>query len=102
MANLLVVDDHAIAVGVLPALAEVLLGDVGAEVHRRGVVPEEERLVRLDLLLHPFNRPGRDFLVDGFHALLRQGPGVGDLVCPPSTVTVGSQWQQLPEDRTAS
>ena len=65
-------DDHAIAVGVLPALAKVLLGDVGAEVHRRRVVPKEEWFVRLDLLLHPFNRAGRYLLVDGLHALLRQ------------------------------
>ena len=53
LADLLVVDDHPIAVGVLAALAEVLLGDVGPEVHGRRVVPEEERLVRLGLLLHP-------------------------------------------------
>ena len=91
-ANLLVVDDHAIAVGVLPALAEVLLGHVGAEVHRRGVVPEEEGLVRLDLLLHPFNRAGRDFLVDGLHPFLRQGAGVCDLLFAhpsPSWSSVG-------------
>ena len=59
LADLLVVDDHAVAVGVLAALADILLGDVGAEVHRRRVVPEEERLVRLGLLLHPRDARGR-------------------------------------------
>ena len=52
-ADLLVVGDHAIAVVVLPALATVLVGEVGPEVHRRRVVPEEERLVGFGLLLHP-------------------------------------------------
>ena len=53
LADLLIVDDHAIAVGVLAALADILFGDVGTEVHGRRVVPEEERLVRFGLLLHP-------------------------------------------------
>ena len=71
-------DDHPIAVGVLPALAEILFGDVGAEVHRRRVVPEEERLVRLGLLLHPREGAIGDLLVDGLHALLGQRAGVLD------------------------
>ena len=58
-ADLLVVHDHAVAVGILPALAEVLLGDVRAEVHGRRVVPEEERLIGLGLLLHPGERRRR-------------------------------------------
>ena len=41
---------------VLAALAEVLFGDVGAEVHGGRVVPEEERLIRFGLLLHPVER----------------------------------------------
>ena len=45
-ADLLVVHDHAIAVRILAALAEVLFGNVRAEVHRRRVVPQEERLDR--------------------------------------------------------
>ena len=56
LADLLVVGDHPIAVVVLPALAAVLVGEVGPEVHGRRVVPEEERLVRLGLLLHPGER----------------------------------------------
>ncbi len=55
LADLLVVRDHAITVIILPALAAVLVGEVGPEVHGRRVVPEEERLVRFDLLLHPAN-----------------------------------------------
>ena len=76
LADLLVVRDHAIAVVVLPALAAVLLGEVRAEVHRGRVVPEEERLVGLGLLLHPAERLRRDLLVDGLHALLGQRAGV--------------------------
>src|SRR5208282_5184168 len=40
--------------------------------HSRRVVPEEERLVRFDLLLHPAKCACSDFLIDGFHALLGQ------------------------------
>ncbi len=78
LADLLVVRDHAIAVVVLSALAAVLRGQVRPEVHRRRVVPEEEGLVRLGLLLHPPDRGRRDLLVDGLHALLGQRAGVLD------------------------
>ena len=53
LADLLVVGDHPIAVVVLPALAAVLVGEVGPEMHGCRIVPEEERLLRLGLLLHP-------------------------------------------------
>src|SRR5437764_942126 len=67
---------------ILPGLAEILLGDVGAEVHGRGVVPEEERFVRLGLRLHPGEGPFGDLLVDRFHALLGKRPRVLDLLLP--------------------
>ena len=72
-ANLLVVHDHAIGIRVLAALAEILLRNVRPEVHGRGVVPQEERLVGLSLLLHPRECARRDLFVDGFHALLGEG-----------------------------
>ncbi len=80
-------DDHTIAVVVLTTLAAVLLGEVRPEVHRGRVVPEEERLIRLRLLVHPLDGLGRDLLVDGFHALLGQRSGVRDLLsahAPPA------------------
>src|SRR6266853_5791360 len=46
------------------------------EVHGRRVVPKEKWLLCLDLLLHPADSACRDLLVDGFHALLGQWPGV--------------------------
>src|SRR5215211_6792700 len=52
--DLLVMDDHAIAIRVLSALAEVLFCDMGPEVHSRRIVPKEKRLFLLGLLLHPF------------------------------------------------
>ena len=51
---------------------------MGPEVHGRGIVPEEERLVRLGLRLHPRESPISDLLVDGFHALLGERAGVHD------------------------
>ena len=76
LADLLVVGDHPVAVVVLPALAAVLVGEVGPEVHGRRVVPEEEGLIRFDLLLHPADGACRDLLIDSFHALLGKGAGV--------------------------
>ena len=78
LADLLVVSDHPIAVVVLPALAAVLVGKVGPEMHGGRIVPEEEWLIRLGLLFHPAERAGGDLLVDGFHALLGQRAGVRD------------------------
>ena len=51
---------------------------MGPEVHGRRIVPEEERLLRLGLRLHPRDGAIGDFLVDGFHALLGERTGVHD------------------------
>ena len=80
LADLLVVYNHSIAVGILAALAKILRGYVGAEVHRCRVVPEEERLVRLRLFLDKANRAGGDLLIDGLHALLGQRAGIFNLL----------------------
>ena len=85
-ANLLVVHNHAIAVKILAALADVLFGDVRPEVHGRCVVPHEERLVGLCLTLHPGESARRNFLIDGFHALLSQRARVLDRL---TALTIG-------------
>ena len=46
--------------------------------HRSGVVPEEERLLRLGLLLHPRESAIGDLFIDGFHALLGERAGIND------------------------
>jgi hypothetical protein len=76
LANLLVVGDHPVSVVVLPALAAVLVGEVGPEVHGRRIVPKKEWLLRLGLLLHPGQSTGGDLFVDGFHPLLGQRAGI--------------------------
>ena len=75
---LVVRDHHVVVVALAVALALVLGGRVGAEMHAGGVVPEEERLLRLVLLVDEFQRALRDFVVDRFHPLLRQRAGVLD------------------------
>ena len=74
--DLLVVGHHPIAVVILPALATVLGSKVSPYVHRCRVVPEEERLVGLDLLLHPADSVCGDFLIHGFHPLLGERTAV--------------------------
>src|SRR4029077_7697294 len=78
LTDLLVMNDHPVAVGILAAPAEVLFCDVGPKVHRRGIVPEEEGLLCLGLFFHPFDGAVGDLLVDGFHALLSERTGVLD------------------------
>src|SRR3954453_8825148 len=70
--DLLVMDDHAIAIRVLSTLTEVLFCDMGPEMHSRRVVPQKKRLICFGLRLHPSQGPIGDLLVDGFHALLGQ------------------------------
>ena len=69
------VDVFAVAVGVAAAM---LGADVGAQVHARRVVPDEERLARRVLALHEVDRRRRGLVVDGLHALLGQRAGVLD------------------------
>ena len=76
----LVVGDHHVVVVALAALALVLRGAVGPEVHGGGVVPEEERLLGLGRVGHEAERVLGDLLVDGLHPLLGERPGVLDLL----------------------
>ena len=69
LSDLLVVGYHPIAVVILSTLATVLVGEMSSYVHRRRVVPEEERLLGLDLLLHPADSVRGDFLINSFHPL---------------------------------
>src|SRR4051794_39842976 len=76
--DLLVMDDHAIAIRVLSALTEVLFCDMGPKMHSRRVIPQEERLLLFCLLLHPFESALGNLFVDGFHAFLGQRAGIND------------------------
>jgi len=77
--------DHDIVVKTLAALALILLGAVSAEVHGRGVIPEEERLVILIGLIDKTKRSFGYFFINGFHAFLGEGARVLDLL-PSLTV----------------
>ena len=71
------------AIGVLVAghttLALHRVAHVGKDVHARGVHPHKKRLVGLGLLFDKCLRRRGGFIVDGFHALGGQGPGVFNL-----------------------
>jgi hypothetical protein len=79
LADVHVVLDHAVGVLVLPGDAAQLLFHVGAEVHARAVPPHEPGLAGLVLLADELDRAIRGLVVHGFHALLRQRPGILDL-----------------------
>ncbi len=78
----LVVVDHRVVVGRLPPprLSKAPLLRVRAEVHVRGVDPDEERLPGVVLPLDEVERPVDDLVVDRLHPLLRQRTGVLDRV----------------------
>ena len=82
LADVLVVVDHRVVIGRLPAsgLSEALRLGVRVEVHVRGVEPDEERLARVVLALDEILGRGDEFVVAGFHALLGQRAGVLDLL----------------------
>ena len=79
-AHELVVVDHRVVVLGLPAprLPDALGLGVGAEVHVRGVEPDEERGVGLVLSLDEIDCGLVEFVVDGLHALLGERAGVLD------------------------
>ena len=62
-----------------PGGLAVVSPDVGPEVHACAVEPAKERLAGLDLTLDEIQGGSRRLVVDGFHALPRQRPGVLDL-----------------------
>jgi hypothetical protein len=64
----------------MAALALMLLGAVGAEVHGRGVVPDEEGLAILVGLVDEAKCRCRGLVIDGFHPFLRQWPSILDLL----------------------
>jgi hypothetical protein len=71
-ADVFVVSDHYVVVLALAvALALVLVGRVGPEVHGRGVPPDEERLVRLMRVVYEAHGVFGDLVVDGLHPLPR-------------------------------
>jgi hypothetical protein len=82
-AHLLVMLDHARAVGIvvareLPCLLLVLLRHPRKDVHAGGREPGEERLALRLRLVHELDARLDEFLIDGLHALARQRTGVDD------------------------
>ena len=81
LADVLVMGDHHVVVLALAvAFAPMLFGAVSAKVHAGGVVPEKERRAGLVRLVDEFEGAFRHFVVDGFHALLRERPGILDFL----------------------
>ena len=82
LADVLVVVDHRVVIGRLPAarLAEALLLGVREQVHVRGVEPHEERLAGLVLPLDEVLGGGDELVVAGLHPLLGERAGVLDLL----------------------
>ena len=82
LADVLVVVDHGVVIGRLPApgLAQALRLGVREQVHVRGVEPDEERLAVLVLALDEVLGGGDELVVAGLHALLGERAGVLDLL----------------------
>src|SRR5215216_7262235 len=82
----LVVIDHRVVVVRLPAssLAPTLGLGVRAEVHVGGVEPHEERCAGLLLAIDKAERRFEELVVDRFHTLLGQRPGVLDATVGPA------------------
>ena len=80
--DLLVVVDHGVVIGRLPAagLAEAFLLGMREQVHVRRVQPYEERLAVLLLPLDEVGGRSDEFVVAGFHPLLGERTGVLDLL----------------------
>ncbi len=76
VSDVLVVVDHRVVVGRLPAarLPDALRLGVRAEVHVSGVEPDEERRVRRRLAIDEVDRVLEHLVVDRLHPLLRQRP----------------------------
>ena len=87
----LVVVDHRVVVGRLPAagLSQAFRLRMRAEVHVRGVEPDEERRAGLLLAIDEVDRVLEHLVVDRLHALLRQRPGVLDpLLADPAPALI--------------
>ena len=67
---------HAVGVEAVAALVFPLRREARKHVHAGAVVPDEERLPGLDRPLHEVHRPRDQFVLDGFHALSRDGAGI--------------------------
>ena len=82
LADVLVVVDHRVVVGRLPApgLTQALLLGVREEVHVGRVEPHEEGLAGLLLALDEVRRRGDELVVAGLHPLRGQRAGVLDLL----------------------
>src|SRR3974377_2132777 len=62
----------------LAGLAKRFRLEVGEDVHSRGIEPDEERLARLGVGIDELHRGAEELLVDCWHALGRERPGILD------------------------
>ena len=90
LADIAVMVDHRVVVGRLPAagLTEALRLGVRAKMHVCHVHPDEEGSARLVLALDEIRARPRGLVVDRFHALLGQRPGVLDALLARGPVPV--------------
>src|SRR5262249_51461821 len=74
--DIMVVLEHAVGVDAVSALARPLRRQMRPHVHPGGVEPHEERLALAYRSLHELHRTADELVVDRFHPLARQRPGV--------------------------
>ena len=79
LADMPVMLDHAVGMNALAGLADALRLEMGEDMHAGRVEPDEERLVRPVLAVDEVLGRREELLVDGFHALGVERPGVLDL-----------------------
>src|SRR5215469_16425306 len=101
--NFVVLDHHVMIVRLPAAGPAFKLGlDMGAQMHMRGVEPDEERNAGLDLALQEVIRFGEDLIVDSLHSLFVKRTGVMNrlraVVIGP-TVKHAPRTLELPEVR---
>jgi hypothetical protein len=82
---------HAVGVHAQSRLVPPPIRQMGPHVHARRVVPQQERRLRLVGALDDVERPGQQVVLDGLHALARQGTRIDDalLANSPEPLVLG-------------
>ena len=71
--------DHGIGRDAAPGLASRLRLQMREDVRAGWIEPQKEWLLRGGFAVHEIHRTGQRLLIDRFHALARQRPGVDGL-----------------------